>query len=176
MVPLIALIPFCFLWSSRSERNLITCLSLLRCLINCAKTVSASTRISLTTTCTGHACDTAMYQWQLVSLDPYGDEIIERLTRNMTRTDLNIPSIIIKGNQLFEGPTYRLKVTVTQPNGPAGIAAYQFRVNSPPKPGQCTVSPERGEALKTKFEFRCSGWQVEHVPLQRNRTLLLSLL
>ena len=143
------------------------CFFLLRCLINCEKTASVSTRISLTTTCTGHACDAATYQWQLVSLHPSNDtEIKESLTRDMTDTELNLPSIIIKANQLTGGFTYRLKVTATPGIGPAGNAAYQFGMNAPPHSGLCTVSPRTGEALRTKFDFRCTGWQVRRVNSQ----------
>ena len=78
----------------------------------------------------------------------------------MTDTELNLPGIIIKADQLTGGSTYRLKVTATPGIGPAGNAAYQFRMNAPPHSGQCTVSPTTGEALRTKFDFRCNGWQV----------------
>ena len=101
-----------------------------------------------------------MYQWQLVSLDLHGMEIPERLERDMTQTELNISGIIIKANQLKGGSTYRLKVDVNQVNEPSGIAAYQFRINAPPQLGQCTVTPKTGEALKIKFNFKCSGWEV----------------
>ena len=118
----------------------------------------------MTTTCAGHACNTAKYQWQLVTVDSNGDEHSEiSLTRDMTETELDLPGIIIKGNQLNEtGPSffYRLKVTVSQDNGPSGNAAYQFRMNAPPSPGTCTVTPDTGVALKTEFVFTCSGWQV----------------
>ena len=78
----------------------------------------------------------------------------------MTQTELNLPSIIIEENQLAGGTDYRLKVTVSQNNGPAGNAAYQFKMNAPPNSGQCSVSPESGEALATKFHFNCTGWLV----------------
>ena len=134
----------------------------LSCLINCDKIASPSTQISLTTTCTGHACDNARYQWQLVTVDPLTDDELSEinLTRDMTKTELNLPSIIIKENKLAGGSIYRLKVTVSHNNGPAGNAVYQFRMNAPPHSGQCTVSPENGEALVTKFNFKCTGWLV----------------
>lgn len=132
--------------------------SLLRCLINCEENASASTRISLITTCSGHACDTAKYQWQLVSLDSHGLESPEILERDMTQTELNISGIIVKANKLKGGFTYRLKVNTV--NEPQGIAAYQFTINAPPQLGKCTVTPKTGEALKIKFNFKCSGWEV----------------
>ena len=170
----IAFVKVAKLWFSLSLKTIILCISkciklrnihffLLRCLINCEKTASASTRISLTTMCTGHACDAVKYQWQLVSLHPNGNELKESLTRDMTHTELNLPGIIIKENQLPGGFTYLLKLTATPGIGPAGNAAYQFRMNAPPHSGQCTVSPGSGEALKTKFEFRCTGWKVRRV-------------
>ena len=86
------------------------------------------------------------------------------LTRNMTETDLGLSGTIIKANQLLQLDSnlfYRLKVKVSQHDGPAGHAAYQFRMNAPPSPGNCTVTPEYGQALKTEFVFLCTGWQVK---------------
>ncbi|KAJ7340518.1 hypothetical protein OS493_003270 [Desmophyllum pertusum] len=141
-----------------------------RCLINCDKVASVSTRISVTTTCTGQACNTAKYQWQLVTVNSNGDELrVIILTRDKTETDLNLPGIIIKDNQLTQlddsSLFYQLKVSVSQDNGPSGNAAYQFRMNAPPSSGRCTVTPQTGEALKTKFDFICSGWQDPDTPL-----------
>ena len=82
------------------------------------------------------------------------------LTRNMTETELNLPGIIIKKDALAGNVAYRLKVSVTQAHGPAGISSYQFRMNAPPEGGQCTVKPLNGSALKTLFNIQCSGWKV----------------
>ena len=123
--------------------------------------VNPSNRISVITTCTGHRCNTAVYQWQLVAVDSNGDQLSEiNLTRDMTEIELDLPDIIIKGDQLAGGMLYRLKATATPDHGPAGSAAYQFRTNAPPHSGQCTVSPGSGEALKTNFAFNCTGWEV----------------
>ena len=96
----------------------------------------------------------------------------------MTETALDLPGIIIKGNQLAllndSLSFYRLKVTVSQDFGPSGSAAYQFRMNAPPTPGDCTVTPTNGKALKTEFEFKCTNWEVRMIyfslvmGLQRN--------
>ena len=104
------------------------------------------------------------YQWQLFTVNSNGNELSEiSLTRDMTETELDLPGIIIKSDQLVGGMLYRLKVTATPDNGPLGSAAYQFRTNAPPHSGQCTVTPGSGEALKTNFAFNCSGWQVSKV-------------
>ena len=95
-----------------------------------------------------------------------GTEINESLTRDMTVTKLNLPGIIIKANQLNGSFTYRLKVTATPGIGPAGNAVYQFRMNASPHSGRCTVSPITGEALKTKFDFACTNWEVREVTLR----------
>ena len=147
-----------------------------RCLINCDKNASASTRISVTTTCTGEACNTAKYQWQLFTVNLNVDEVNEiPLTRDMTETDLDLPGIIIKGNQLPPRDPhlfYRLEVSVSQDVGPSGIAAYQFKINAPPSDGVCTVTPTNGEALKTKFGFICTNWKARMI----NYSLVISLL
>lgn len=84
----------------------------------------------------------------------------------MTETALDLPGIIIKGNQLDQldpNLSYRLKVTVSQDVGPSGTAAYQFGMNASPSPGDCTVTPTNGEALKTEFVFICTDWQVRRI-------------
>ena len=139
-----------------------------RCLINCDKIASVSTRISVTTTCTGQACKTAKYQWQLFTVNSNGDELSEiSLTRDMTETDLDLSGIIIKRNQLAplkqQSFQYRLEVNVSQDEGPSGNAAYQFRMNDPPRHGNCTVTPTIGEALKTEFVFNCINWEVRMI-------------
>lgn len=129
--------------------------------------VNPSIRLSLSTTCTGQACNTAKYQWQLVTVNSNGNKVSETsLTRDMTETDLDLPGIIIKGNQLTALDSslfYRLNVRLPQDNGPSGNAAYQFRVNAAPRPGRCTVTPDKGVALKTEFVFICIGWQVRRM-------------
>ena len=136
---------------------------------------SASTRISIATTCKGLACQTATYSWKLVIVNSIGHELPGNiLTRNMTETDMDLPGIIIKGNQLpplnVSEWFYRLKVWVSQDHGPAGNAAYQFRVNAPPSSGNCTVTPKSGQALKTAFSFLCTGWQVRNkLPIPEDR-------
>ena len=80
---------------------------------------------------------------------------------------MDLPGIIIKANQLqpliVSERFYRLKVLVSQDDGPDGNAAYQFRVNAPPSPGNCTVTPTNGQALKTAFAFSCIDWQVRDI-------------
>ena len=86
----------------------------------------------------------------------------------MTETELDLPGIIIKPDQLTDLSSslyYQLKVNVSQDKGPSGYAAYQFRMNAPPRPGTCTVTPETGVALKTEFVFICTGWQLRRVIL-----------
>ena len=140
----------------------------LRCLINCNKIASVSTRISVATTCTGQACKKAKYQWQLFTVNSSGDELSEiSLTRNMTETDLDFSGIIIKRNQLAQlqqhSFQYRLEVSVSQDDWPSGNAAYQFRMNDPPRHGSCTVTPTNGKALKTEFVFNCINWEARMI-------------
>ncbi|KAK2571916.1 Polycystin-2 [Acropora cervicornis] len=135
------------------------------CIINCGQTTT-NARISLTTTCLGDACKSAKYQWLLASLHPPDNkEMAITLTRNMTETELNLPGIIIKKDALAGNVAYRLKVSVTQAHGPAGVSSYQFRMNAPPEGGQCTVKPLNGSALTTLFNIQCSGWKDSEKPL-----------
>ena len=118
--------------------------------------------ISLSTTCTGHACDTAQYQWTLIRVDSLGYEMEEiSLTRAKMKTDFNLPVMVFKEKQLHGTFYYQFKVTVTQNNGPDGMAGYEFTMNGRPYEGTCSVQPQSGEALSTNFKFDCgTGWQV----------------
>ena len=118
--------------------------------------------ISLSTTCTGHACDTAQYHWTLIRVDSLGYEMEEiSLTRAKMKTDLNLPVMVLKEKQLRGTLYYRFKVTVTQNNSPDGMADYDFTMNGRPHVGSCGVQPQSGEALSTNFKFDCgSGWRV----------------
>ena len=82
----------------------------------------------------------------------------------MTETALDLPGIIIKRNQLAPLKLfYRLEVRVSQDVGPSGNAAYQFRMNAPPRGGHCNVTPTQGKALKTEFVFICTDWEVRMI-------------
>ena len=98
---------------------------------------------------------------------------MQSLTRNMTQSDLDLPGLSIKANQLNEGLTYQLKVTASPEDGPAGNAAYQFEMNAPPQNGSCTVSPESGEALVTTFAVICKDWKVRKCLFRGNCLLIL---
>ena len=92
----------------------------------------------------------------------------------MTETDLDLPGIIIKKNQLAplgQNWFYRLEVSVSQDDGPSGNAAYQFRMNDAPRHGNCTVTPTNGEALKTEFVFICTNWEARMI----NYSLVIGL-
>ena len=91
----------------------------------------------------------------------------------MTQSDLDLPGLSIKANKLNGGLTYQLKVKASPEDEPAGTAAYQFEMNAPPQNGNCTVSPESGEALVTRFNVTCTGWQVRKCIFRGNCLLIL---
>ena len=142
-----------------------------RCLINCDKIASESTRISLTTECTGDPCERAKYHWKLNVVHFGGVEVNDKQLTDKAETNLNSTGIVIKKNQLGELPPghfYQLKVEVSQQGEPPGYATYQFRINAPPQHGSCGVTPTKGEALKTQFKFECRNWQVRILEIKRN--------
>ena len=142
-----------------------------RCLINCDKIASESTRISLTTECSGDPCESAKYHWQLNVVNSSGVEVNDKQLTDKAETNLNSTGIVIKKNQLGELPPghfYQLKVEVSQQGEPPGYATYQFRINAPPQHGSCSVTPTKGEALKTQFKFECRNWKVRILEIKRN--------
>ena len=142
-----------------------------RCLINCDKIASESTRISLTTECSGDPCESAKYHWQLNVVNSSGVQVNDKQLTDKAETNLNSTGIVIKKNQLGELPPghfYQLKVEVSQQGEPPGYATYQFRINAPPQHGSCSVTPTKGEALNTQFIFECRNWQVRILEIKRN--------
>ena len=46
-------------------------------------------------------------------------------------------------------------------DGAEGRSDYTFFTNTPPKNGNCSISPTTGEMLKTFFYIECEGWRDE---------------
>ena len=46
-------------------------------------------------------------------------------------------------------------------DGAEGRSGYTFLTNTPPKNGNCSISPTTGEMLKTFFYIECEGWRDE---------------
>ena len=46
-------------------------------------------------------------------------------------------------------------------DGVEGRSDYTFLTNTPPKNGNCSISPTTGEMLKTFFYIECEGWRDE---------------
>ena len=62
---------------------------------------------------------------------------------------------------------YRLKLTVTDSIGSTSSTVVSLTTNGPPTSGTFAVSPYRGTALTTEFEFLLDGWSddVDDYPL-----------
>ena len=87
-----------------------------------------------------------------------------------------------KGSDLIPHVAYSFGVTAvpigsTSANGVSGYAAAALLVNAAPNGGTCSVSPEIGKALETKFAISCHRWSdaVADMPLSYNFQLLTGL-
>ncbi len=86
-------------------------------------------------------------------------------------TDINSPNLVIPGDKqvLEENNKYKIRVVVTLPNGFTFGEEIMFVTNSPPRvsdgQGGCFVAPSEGFVLKTEFNFSCSGWSDDELPL-----------
>jgi hypothetical protein len=66
---------------------------------------------------------------------------------------------IVEGNQMKPGQRYVITATATESIGQlAGSATFSVKINMPPTPGTCTVTPSEGVSLETEFAIQCDGW------------------
>jgi len=53
---------------------------------------------------------------------------------------------------------YRAGVTVTTASGEQGMSFLDFELNTAPKGGSCTISPQSGVSTQTLFTVSCADW------------------
>ena len=47
-----------------------------------------------------------------------------------------------------------------------GVSAFDLQVNRAPYGGNCSITPNEGVSLMTKFKIRCDGWRDDTPPLR----------
>ena len=90
-------------------------------------------------------------------------EIKNNLTKELSTSGL--PILVINKDILEGDKQYKIEVNAKRETGPQGLATKEFIVNSPPRDGQCDVTPRVGYVLMTKFTFRCFNWMDPDEPL-----------
>ena len=89
--------------------------------------------------------------------------------RDSILTKSSSPGLVLKESTLRQNQQYRFVVSADTTAIATGMrrsnASYEFKTNSPPIGGQCTVAPPSGVALVTIFTFNCTGWEDDDIPL-----------
>lgn len=80
-------------------------------------------------------------------------------------TDRNSPNFVTSPGKLLGNASYVVSLKGETSSGRSSVAGYTFDTNSSPVGGRCEVDKRQGEALKTLFTFRCSGWNDDDKPL-----------
>lgn len=98
-----------------------------------------------------------------MNVDSKWIEVNNNFTKKLTTSGL--PILVINKDTLEGDKEYKIEVSAQREIGPQGLATKVFIVNSPPRDGQCDVTPRVGHVLMTKFSFRCLNWKDPDEPL-----------
>eukprot|EP00741_Cyanophora_paradoxa_P019890 tig00021178_g19196.t1 len=91
-----------------------------------------------------------------------------RLDDPTTRlTPYNALNMLVAPNVLTPSATYAFRLSATA-DGLKGYSEAAVTASSPPTPGVCSVSPNKGEEISTVFDISCSGFDTldESKPLR----------
>lgn len=106
------------------------------------------------------------YTWTMQSLDKENQKWQEiQNLEEFLLTDRNSPNFVTSAGKLLGNASYVVTLKGETSSGRSYGAGYAFDTNSSPVGGGCDVDKRQGEALKTLFTFRCSGWYDKDKPL-----------
>ncbi|KFV03612.1 Polycystic kidney disease and receptor for egg jelly-related protein, partial [Tauraco erythrolophus] len=135
------------------------------CLENCGSILIPTERFSLSGKCLNCRTDTQpAYYWSLFSENSteINFDWSSRTSTGRSGAYLSIHALTFTKTV---HRSYILLLKVTTWDGRSSIYRYAFKVNSPPRPGKCTINPHRGTAFLTKFVVQCSGFSDSNLPL-----------
>ncbi|XP_022796828.1 polycystic kidney disease protein 1-like 2 [Stylophora pistillata] len=145
----------------------------IRCVVNCHKKVNPSEKLTVSSECSGNACNAKLtYSWSLLYMESDEDTNSTWKTNNSLMKSRHIsphgsfPIIVIKKNVLQGNRRYKLTVKGNLPSGSYGLASHVFEVNAPPRDGTCDVEPRVGHVLTTRYRLWCTGWHDPDGPLK----------
>lgn len=126
-----------------------------------------SSRLILESRCTGLLCSRATkYTWTMQILNKGNQKWQEiQNLKEFLLTDRNSPNFVTSAGKLLGNASYVVTLKGETSNGRSSVVGYKFDTNSLPFGGTCDVDKRQGEALKTLFTFKCSGWNDEDKPL-----------
>ncbi|OMJ95363.1 hypothetical protein SteCoe_1276 [Stentor coeruleus] len=85
-------------------------------------------------------------EWEIIGID------------EVYNTPTNQFIISVNPSKLVPGMEYTLRFLATDSNNYESFFDYIFSVNTPPIPGNFSVSPRQGVEVETVFEFIANGW------------------
>ena len=80
-------------------------------------------------------------------------------------TDDTSTSILLKENFLLKSRSYQIRFRVRTEDQAEEFSEYNFRTNSPPRDGTCTIDKDTGKAVLEKFQLTCQDWDDDDQPL-----------
>ncbi|XP_023932840.1 uncharacterized protein LOC106163484 [Lingula anatina] len=150
----------------------------IECATNCMEKVNPFSKFSLRSVIAGFVKG-VLYNYEWNMHDKLSNQsLVENLHnswdrgewRSKTATGLDSANLAIN-KDTFEGRYQEYFIislkAYRRSSGPAnfGMATYVILINEPPVAGNCTVSPNNGTSLQTKFSIKCQGFSDKDAPL-----------
>ncbi|XP_048589509.1 polycystin-1-like [Nematostella vectensis] len=110
--------------------------------------------------------DKLFFNWRVFDVTA-GRNVSMNIQPSQTKFGLSSQRFEIFPGLFIADHVYRVIHHAWFEGGVSGTANYTFMVykNTPPQPGNCTVSPSEGFAMDTFFRINCTGWKDPEQPL-----------
>lgn len=139
--------------------------------MNCKQLVITTDILSVSSRCIFGACAKergGVFSWELFrgKVNDTGEKKWTKVDNleNMALSNTSTKSFVLKADVLKPDMSYVIRLWYRL-FAHESLTEYSFTTSRPPHGGNCSVSPSKGEAYKTMFTFKCSGWQTKNVPL-----------
>ncbi|XP_030300240.1 polycystic kidney disease and receptor for egg jelly-related protein-like [Calypte anna] len=135
------------------------------CIENCGRSLIPTERFILSGKCL--TCGTykqPVYYWSLLAENSteINFDWSSRTSTGRFGAYLSIHALTFTKTAL---QSYILLLKVTTWDGRSSTYRHEFKVNSPPRAGKCSIKPRWGTAFLTKFVVQCSGFSDTNLPL-----------
>ncbi|XP_063446779.1 polycystin family receptor for egg jelly-like [Mytilus trossulus] len=133
------------------------------CRKNCLPKLSLNSLLILNADCPECSLSDTKYEWSILVFN-HTTEVFDSLNSvpriNQSRlivTSLTADEIGVRPDAFREMDRIRF-VLIRTPGGYHSEADYIVSVNAPPYGGSCSITPNTGIAVKTKFTIACTNW------------------
>ncbi|XP_066916818.1 uncharacterized protein [Clytia hemisphaerica] len=115
--------------------------------------------IKMSADCTNCQAVDVTYSWSIEGVDN-GKRIV--LDETTVKSPLQSKVLLLRENVLDGKQSYKVTVEARVKGWNAvGSTILELQKNKSPSGGECTFTPDQGEALTTSFEMSCKGWTDE---------------